>query len=129
VGVRLSLISAIEIFDSRCWPVAPADGMSTSRPFTALEQFELAVQAPDRAPTNPDGAPTRLLCLDGGRPEPGQVIGESPDAGFRGSSCLVAADRASTFDRHGLRRAKSPLRACQPVTKRRKRRNVSIGRR
>jgi hypothetical protein len=56
VGGQLSLISAIEIFDSRCWPVTPADGMSTSQPFTALEQFELAVQALSRAPTIPMGA-------------------------------------------------------------------------
>jgi enolase 1/2/3 len=108
VAVQLSLMSAIEIFDSRRWPVTPADGrrvrsrvpfgasvgcreavelrdqddkryaglrvhraaahvnrliaeLSTSQPFTALEQVDLALQPPDGAPTNPDSAPTRLL--------------------------------------------------------------------
>jgi Enolase, N-terminal domain len=108
VAVQLSLMPAIEIFDSRTWLATRADGrrvrsrvpfgasvgcreavelrdqddnryarlrvhrtaarvngpiaeLSTSQPFTALEQVDPPLQPPEGPPTNPDWAPARLF--------------------------------------------------------------------
>jgi hypothetical protein len=145
VGVQFSSMSAIEIFDSRgrrtlavsvtlaggrrvrsCVPFGASIGSRRAVALYGHDDKRCTGISVRRARSRPTTATHRQLRSALADRNLATDTGGSPGPWFRGSTCSVSPDCASTFGRHA-RRAESPVRVGGPLTKFQKRQAGSIG--